>query len=93
VILRFLSGKYESAEFPVKGSAIRIGRDPDFDMVLVDDAVSQAHARISIDGNTIWVEDLGSATGTFVNGQRIDRVALSPGDRIAIGGSVMELQT
>jgi pSer/pThr/pTyr-binding forkhead associated (FHA) protein len=92
VILRFLSGKYESAEFPVEGTAIRIGRDPDFDMVLVDDAVSQAHARISIEGGVVWVEDLGSSTGTFVNGQRIDRVKLSPGDRVAIGGSIMELQ-
>src|SRR5258707_609498 len=89
-VLRFVGGKYETAEFPVADTPTRIGRDPDLDMVLFDEAVSGEHARISIEGDTIWLEDLGSANGTYVNGERIDRVALQPGDRIGIGTHTIE---
>jgi pSer/pThr/pTyr-binding forkhead associated (FHA) protein len=53
--------------------------------------VSPEHARIAIEGGTIWLEDLESAGGTYVNGRRIGRVALAPGDRIVIGTHTMEL--
>ena len=91
--MRFLDGKYQGAEYPVAAAAIRIGRHPDGDMVLLDDAVSETHARITLDANGIWLEDLGSEGGTWVNGQRIERVALALGDRIAIASHVMELKT
>jgi pSer/pThr/pTyr-binding forkhead associated (FHA) protein len=90
-VLRFVGGKYESAEFPV-AAATRIGRDPDLDMVLFDEAVSGKHALISIVDGTIWLEDLDSASGTYVNGERIERVALEPGDRVVIGAHTIEVR-
>jgi pSer/pThr/pTyr-binding forkhead associated (FHA) protein len=90
-VLRFLSGKYESAEFPVVDSPTRIGRAKDLEMVLFDDAVSDEHARLSIEGDTVWIEDLGSASGTYVNGAPIGRVALRLGDRIVIATHAMEV--
>ena len=48
--------------------------------------VSREHARIDVDGARIWIEDLGSKNGTFVNGKRIrDRVALKEGDQVVFG--------
>jgi pSer/pThr/pTyr-binding forkhead associated (FHA) protein len=88
-VLRFIGGKYETAEFPVTDTPIRIGRNPDLDMVLFDEAVSDEHARIVVDGNTIWLEDLDSASGTYVNNQRIKRVALKLDDCIVIGTHTM----
>lgn len=93
MVLRFISGLYESAEFPVTRDPIRIGSHPDGDMVLGhDDAVSAEHARISFEAETFWLEDLGSTSGTFVNGARVGRVALKRGDRIVIGTHVMDVK-
>ena len=50
--------------------------------------VSRHHARIDVDGPHVWIEDLGSKNGTFVNGQRIrKRIALKEGDQIVFGRS------
>src|SRR5262249_28149127 len=48
--------------------------------------VSRQHARIEVDGPRVFIEDLGSKNGTFVNGKRIrGRVALKEGDQIVLG--------
>jgi 6-phosphogluconolactonase len=60
-----------------------------------DPAVSRNHARIrrSSEGRFL-IEDLGSANGTYVNGTRIDAPQLlSPGDKIKLGDSVLEVVT
>jgi pSer/pThr/pTyr-binding forkhead associated (FHA) protein len=90
-VLRFVGGKYATAELSVADAPMRFGRDPELEVVLFDDAVSGQHARVSIVDDTIWLEDLGSAAGTYVNGQRIQRVALAPGDRFAIVTHTIEV--
>jgi len=48
--------------------------------------VSRLHANVSVDRGTVFLADLGSANGTFVNGRRLDRpTELYEGDRIDIG--------
>ena len=70
-VLRFISGKYQGGEFPVVADKqILVGRSSDLEMVLVEDMVSRKHARISMQGDQIWIEDLGSTNGTFVNGEK-----------------------
>jgi hypothetical protein len=91
-VLRFISGKYQGGEFPVAAEKqILIGRSSDLDMVLVEDMVSRKHARISMQGDQIWIEDLGSTNGTFVNGEKIKRARLKEGDRVLIGTSILKL--
>src|SRR5579863_1886959 len=91
-VLRFISGKYQGGEFPVVADKqIQIGRSSDLDMVLVEDMVSRKHARISMQGDQIWIEDLGSTNGTFVNGEKIKRAHLKEGDRVLIGTSILKL--
>ena len=60
-------------------------------MVLVEDMVSRKHARIAMQGDQIWIEDLGSTNGTFVNGEKIKRARLKEGDRVLIGTSILKL--
>ncbi|HXN32089.1 MAG TPA: DUF4388 domain-containing protein [Polyangiaceae bacterium] len=92
LILRFISGKYQGGEFPIGvDKQILIGRSSDLDMVLVEDMVSRKHARISMQGDQIWIEDLGSTNGTFVNGEKIKRARLKEGDRVLIGTSILKL--
>ena len=71
---------------PLAGTATRIGRSPDNDIVLSDAKVSRHHAVVTDDGKTFLITDLGSANGVRVLGKRIDPSAeLHDGDRIRIG--------
>lgn len=90
--LRFISGKYQGGEFPLRPHReIIIGRSSDLDMVLVEDMVSRKHAKILTDDRTVSIQDLGSTNGTFVNGEKIRKVELKDGDRILIGTSIIKL--
>ena len=91
--LKFISGKYQGGEFPLKAEKqIVIGRSSELDMVLVEDMVSRKHARIMVNGTgTISIEDLGSTNGTFVNGEKVKQATLKEGDRILIGTSILKL--
>jgi hypothetical protein len=44
-----------------------------------------------VQGDQIWIEDLGSTNGTFVNGEKIKRTRLKEGDRVLIGTSILKL--
>jgi hypothetical protein len=91
-VLRFISGKYQGGEFPiVPDKQIVVGRSSDLDMVLVEDMVSRKHARIAMQQDQIWIEDLGSTNGTFVNGEKIKRARLKEGDRVLIGTSILKV--
>ena len=67
---------------------LTIGRDEANDVVLDDQTVSRVHAVFEQYGTAWVVRDVGSANGTFVNGDRVaaDR-ALRPGDEMAVGST------
>ncbi|HET9933524.1 MAG TPA: FHA domain-containing protein [Polyangiaceae bacterium] len=71
----------------ISGS-LRIGRHPSSDIVLEDALVSRTHARLVVqeDGSLV-IEDLHSANGVYVNGERLGRHShrLCEGDRLLIG--------
>lgn len=62
-----------------------IGSSPDAEMCLDDYLVSPHHCRIEqVDGQFI-VSDLGSVHGTHINGERITKSPLKPGDTLSVG--------
>lgn len=76
----------DGQRYPLVGSATRIGRSSDNDIVLADGTVSRHHAVINDTGTSFVITDLGSANGVHVHGQRIRASApLDDGDRIRIG--------
>jgi len=90
--LKFISGKYQGGEFPLRPNReIIIGRSSELDMVLVEDMVSRKHAKISTDDQSVSIQDLGSTNGTFVNGEKIRAIRLKEGDRILVGTSIIKL--
>jgi len=91
--LRFISGKYQGGEFPLRNNReIIIGRSSDLDMVLVEDMVSRRHAKITTTADEILIQDVGSTNGTFVNGEKISgRARLTEGDRILVGTSIIKV--
>jgi pSer/pThr/pTyr-binding forkhead associated (FHA) protein len=61
---------------------------------LHDRMASRHHARISADGKTVVLEDLGSTNGTLVNDEEVHSLAvLTAGDLIHVGISMLELRT
>lgn len=75
-------------------NALTIGRLDDNDIIITDDSfISSHHARIEIRPDSVWVVDLSSTNGTFVNGQRVvDARSVRKGDRIQVGGTVLEMR-
>lgn len=63
-----------------QGRAQTVGRSAPADIVLSQPQVSARHLRLMFDGQGIAVEDLGSTNGTYVNGAKINRALLQPGD-------------
>ena len=63
---------------------LTIGRDPENMIVLDHTAISRFHARITCEKDQYFVHDLGSTNGTYLNGHRVARERLSPGDELII---------
>jgi SARP family transcriptional regulator, regulator of embCAB operon len=84
----------DGQRYPLAGTATRIGRSPDNDIVLSDAKVSRHHAAITDDGRTFLITDLGSANGIRLSGKRIDPTAeLHEGDLFRIGDQEFTLET
>lgn len=63
-----------------------IGRSEESDLFLNDLTVSRQHAVLAVEKDGVFIEDLGSLNGTFINGKLIDkRATLNDGDVIQIG--------
>jgi tetratricopeptide (TPR) repeat protein len=71
---------------PLNRLPLTIGRESNTDIALSDPRVSRQHARLSYRQQQIWLTDLQSSNGTFVNGQPIKELALKAGDRLSFGG-------
>jgi two-component system cell cycle sensor histidine kinase/response regulator CckA len=93
------SAELEGLEGPARGHKFRIeahatlGRSPDSTIMIDDAEVSRHHARIARTVSGFELEDLGSRNGTFVNGARVARHTLAPGDKLRLGPhSVLQFQ-
>jgi two-component system response regulator AtoC len=68
------------------GSWKTMGRATRADFIVDAALVSRVHCRFTLhDEGRLDVEDLGSTNGTWVNGQKIERAALSAGDKVKVG--------
>jgi len=65
---------------------LTLGRDRTCELVLADAEVSRKHARLETQGEVVFVRDLESSNGTFLNGQRLTgTVETREGDTIDVG--------
>ncbi|MCG2803808.1 MAG: FHA domain-containing protein [Cellulomonas sp.] len=77
---------------PLGSAAVLIGRSPGCTLVLDDDYSSSRHARLFLEGDQWFVEDLGSTNGTYLGEQRVTApLPLTTGTPVRIGQNVLEL--
>ncbi|HET8730811.1 MAG TPA: FHA domain-containing protein [Moraxellaceae bacterium] len=79
--VKAMTGTISGKMFLVDGTKI-IGRDAGCDIVISGAHVSRRHAELTMRGGKLWVKDLGSSNGTFVNGKRTEEVQLRNGDEV-----------
>jgi pSer/pThr/pTyr-binding forkhead associated (FHA) protein len=72
-----------------EGTPCIIGRSQDADIAVTDPEVSRRHARIDVVRGVLYLADLGSSNGTFLNGKPLggDGIELRPGDDIDVGNT------
>lgn len=77
--------------FPL-GDELTVGRAAGCQVTLDDTYVSQLHARVFRRDGELFVEDLGSTNGTYLNRTKVGGpMPMKPGDRLQVGSVVMEL--
>jgi hypothetical protein len=77
----------ERTEFVLNSKGVTIGRSAQNDVALDDDEFASAsHARVQPRQDGVWLEDVGSTNGTFLNGVKVSRPRkLTPGDLVRVG--------
>lgn len=92
--LRIISGNAKGRTVALDHATmpVTIGRDAENTITLEHTAISRCHCRINVEGGAYYIEDLNSTNGTYLNGRRITREHLSPGDELIVAnvGIVVE---
>ncbi|MDY6866715.1 MAG: FHA domain-containing protein [Chloroflexota bacterium] len=87
--LTYLSGPNKGLTVEFSQKAVFVGRDADNDLVIDESHVSGDHAKFVSRDEQVFVEDLSSTNGTFVNGKRVNSpVVLSTGNTVQLGTTV-----
>ena len=88
--LTMRSGPTPGKTFPLEREEIHLGRDLANEIAISDPEISRRHARFFLRDENIYVEDLGSTNGTFLNGERISTPQqLRSGDVITFGENIV----
>ncbi|MBM4068596.1 MAG: FHA domain-containing protein [Planctomycetes bacterium] len=76
-----------------EGYALLLGRSRHANTTFNDMRISRVHCEVDLRGNRVFVTDLDSNGGTFINGKRVGEAQIKPGDVINIGDTHLRLDT
>ena len=85
--LIILSGPLKGQRVTLEKTPLLVGRDADCSLRLEDESVGGRHAEVEPKGDSFYVRDLGTAGGTRVNDEAVEKAKLKHGDVIQIGGT------
>lgn len=88
--LRVVQGPGAGTVLIVRRGVYVVGRGDTCELVIPDPTTSRQHARVTRGPQGTELADLGSTNGTYVNGRRVVRCLLRHGDRVQVGGAVLE---
>jgi serine/threonine protein kinase len=88
-----VAGPDRGRVFPIRpGQALLVGRSKNTETRLTDPHVSRVHCHVEMMGDEVLVTDQGSVAGTYINGERVQKHGLKPGDVLRIGETQLRLQ-
>lgn len=90
--IRIKNGPAQGQTYAIREEPMVVGRDAACDIPLQDKGASRRHAELFRIGEMCFIRDLDSRNGSFVNDNRIAEEMLRDGDRIQIGGTVIEFE-
>lgn len=91
--LVLLSEGLTGKTFELKPEVTTVGRVPDNAFQIPEASVSSHHCEVQLRGNDLFVRDLGSTNGTFINGEKITEGVVKPGQILRLGMVDMRLET
>lgn len=91
--LVLLSEGLTGKTFELKPEVTTVGRVPDNAFQIPEASVSSHHCEVQMRGNDLFVRDLGSTNGTFINGEKITEGVVKPGQILRLGMVDMRLET
>ena len=83
-----IKSKDDDRSHLIEKTTFTIGRTEDADLPLTEPSVSRRHLDVELRGPLVFIKDLKSGNGTFVNGSKIEpgvEMALQPGDKVRLG--------
>src|ERR1039458_4232627 len=83
----------EAWPIELQPGAISLGRSELNDFPIEHPSVSSSHSRITISADGVWVKDVGSAAGTFVNDELVEEARLQPGQTVRLGEVAMRFES
>lgn len=87
-----IAGSLTGQRWPIGAETIVLGRESGITITIPVPHVSRRHAEISAEGGKVVLKDLGSRSGTLVDGAKIKTRELAPGDVFEIGGAQFRVQ-
>lgn len=86
-----VGGKLRGQEIILKSGESILGRDSSVDVPLQVEGVSKKHLSLTVTDDVLYLQDLGSSNGTFVNGKIAKRATLKAGDKIGLPNAVLQV--
>jgi pSer/pThr/pTyr-binding forkhead associated (FHA) protein len=86
-----VGGKLRGKEFVLQEGENKLGRGMDADHQIQVNGVSKHHFSITVNGDTCFLEDLGSSNGTFVNGKLVKSATIKNKDKVAVPNVIFQV--
>lgn len=86
-----VGGKIRGQEYNLTEGENIFGRNADCTFQITLQGISGRHLSITISGESVYLEDLGSSNGTFLNGKLVKKSSISTSDQIALPGVIFQL--
>ena len=92
-VLVAVEGPRKNQRFVITNDGLCIGRQDGLEISISDPGLSRQHARVLLHNGAVWVQDIGSRNGVFVNDTRIGRhQQLNIGDQVRLGSSAFQVE-
>lgn len=86
-----VGGKSRGQEFVLRPGDNTLGRDSSCDIHFPIEGVSKRHLTLTVTDDVVYIQDMGSSNGTFLNGKIIKRATINGGDKIGLPNAVLQL--